>query len=336
VPVVTALSLGLLDASCGARSSLSLPEPCGEGSDDGGAPVPTRRDCHDLCGEGTQVCQFGYWQPCVVPAATRACSNSCGAGTQSCVDDAWLACSVPVATRACSSLCGAGKETCTDDTWQPCDAALPGPPTLNATVRNVLLGQPDFLKSCCTGGQDPGIVAAALGADGTPVYAGNPSTGTLTTHGAADFQVWYHDVPGINLRAPLPLALLPQASQSGINVFDDEAFFPIDGQLFGNQGAAHNFNFTVEAHAQIFYGGGETYGFSSDDDLWVFINHHLVVDLGGLHAGTSAGVDLDQVATDAGLMTGQTFPLDLFYANREPPGAVLMISIPQTDLWSCP
>ena len=30
------------------------------------------------------------------------------------------------------------------------------------------------------------------------------------------------------------------------------------------------------------------------------------------------------------VVTGQTYPMDLFYANREPPGATLMITIPKT------
>jgi fibro-slime domain-containing protein len=196
------------------------------------------------------------------------------------------------------------------------------------------MGEPDFQESCCSGGLDPGIVAAVLGADGTPVYAGNPVTGTLTTHGAADFEPWYHDVPGTNLSGPLSLPFTQQ--QPGVNVFENEAFFPIDNQLLGNQGADHNFNFTVQAHADILYRGGESYGFTSDDDLWVFINHDLVVDLGGIHAGRSEGVNLDEIAAKTGIVPGQTFPLDLFYANREPPGAVLVISIPQADLWSCP
>ncbi len=335
VLVGTALSLGLFDGGCGARTALTLPEPCGEVESDGGTEPPRRRACEDTCGKGTQICEFGYWQPCVVPQATRACTNTCGAGTQSCVEDGWLPCQVPVATRACSSVCAAGTQTCSDDAWGACDAALPGPPTLAATIRNVRVGQPDFLVSCCSGGVDPGIVAATLGGDGTPVYAG-PPTGTITTHGAAAFAQWYHDAPGVNVSAPLPLALMPDAEQQGLNAFDNQAFFPIDNELLGNQGADHNYNFTVQAHAEILYNGGESYGFTSDDDLWVFINQQLVLDLGGLHKGMSLAIDLDQIASQTGIVTGKTFPLDLFYANREPPGAVLVLSIPQADLWSCP
>ena len=121
-----------------------------------------------------------------------------------------------------------------------------------------------------------------------------------------------------------------------VGLFDNEEFFPIDGQLYASQTKSHNFAFTLESHAEILYVGGETYGFTSDDDLWVFVNHRLAVDLGGVHASLNSSLDLDQSAAELGLAQGQMFALDLFYANREPPGGVLAISIPPSDLWTCP
>jgi fibro-slime domain-containing protein len=314
--VVTTIGAAAFEARCGARTALPIAEMCGDAG--------SMRRCQDSCGEGEQVCQYGYWQPCVVPSATRSCSNTCGAGEQTCIEDGWLPCSVPVATRPCASLCGPGTETCADDVWGACNAALPVPPTLTATARNSPPGNPDFLQMCCSGGPDPGIVASTLGPDDKPVYAGNPITGTFTTHGLADFNQWYNNGPGV-VPTTISLPFMPEAGMPGFNVFDNQAFFPIG-----------DIDFTVEAHARILYVGGESYGFASDDDLWVFINRTLAVDLGGVHPALSAGVDLDQMASQLGIVKGQMYPLDMFYANRQPPGAVLMISIPQSDLWSCP
>jgi fibro-slime domain-containing protein len=292
-----------------------------------------------MCGTGNQVCEDGFWQNCVVPTTARPCSNTCGEGEEKCADDAWLPCSVPVTHRPCSNVCGAGTETCVDDVWQACDGPPILPPTLTAEIRNFMRSQPDFAPCngiCGTGGVDPSIVEPELGADGTPVYAGDPTT--PSTHGQASFDQWYHGVPGVNEPIPpypysLPFTTGPAGS--GTFVYDNEAFFPVDTLFFRDQGLDHNYWFTAEVHAQILYLGGETYAFASDDDLWVFINRRLAVDLGGVHAALSGSVSLDDVADILGIVKGQTFPLDLFYADRQPINAVLTISIPTTDIWSC-
>ena len=125
----------------------------------------------------------------------------------------------------------------------------------------------------------PGIVQSTLGADGTPVYA--PGGATICTTGPNEFAQWYHDVPNVNPKIPVTLSL--KETTPGVFVYDNSAFFPIDNQGFGNEGFNHNFAFTTEIHTSFVYKGGESFTFRNDEDVWLFVDGKLAIDLGGLH-----------------------------------------------------
>jgi len=77
-----------------------------------------------------------------------------------------------------------------------------------------------------------------------------------------------------------------------------------------------NFGFTTELHMKFKYNGGEHFTFSGDDDLWVFVNHKLALDLGGLHPLATGTIDLDQAAAGLGISPGNIYPIELFHAER--------------------
>jgi fibro-slime domain-containing protein len=127
---------------------------------------------------------------------------------------------------------------------------------------------------------------------------------------APTFAQWYTDVPDVNQKTQLVLNLTE--IQPGLFSYSNNQFFPVDNMLWGNEGNAHNYHFTTEIHTQFSYLGGETFTFQGGDDVWVFIDDQLVIDLGGVHGVVMGTVDLDNL----GLTVGQTYSLDVFHAER--------------------
>src|SRR5262245_22819910 len=189
---------------------------------------------------------------------------------------------------------------------------------LRAVVRDFRSGEkdgqpkhPDFEYKVAI---DPGIVATMLGSDQKPVYAGG-TQGTTTTK--ENFDQWYRDVPGINMTFEKTIPLTPDATRAGVWVFDSDAFYPLaNDEGWGNQYLDHNQDFTTEIHITFPYKGGEHFTFRGDDDLFLFVNGHLAVDLGGVHDALTGTVDLDARAGELQLQLGQMNRMDIFQAER--------------------
>jgi len=178
---------------------------------------------------------------------------------------------------------------------------------LTSTIRDFMDTHPDFENGL---GTEKNIVTDTIGPDRKPVYNKGDGSGSLTTHGQTYFDQWYRDVAGVNLSTPYTITLTEVGG--GIYRYSNDSFFPIDDELFGNQGRLHNYHFTLELHSQFTYEPGQVFSFTGDDDVFVYINDKLAIDLGGVHPAESASVDLDTL----GLTPEQTYNFDLFFAER--------------------
>jgi fibro-slime domain-containing protein len=243
----------------------------------------------------------------------------------------WGVCEVSPVVETCTSVCGTGSRTCTNNVWGACNAPLPKQPKLVATVRDFQNSFPDMEPMNFV--DDPGIVAAELGPDDKPVYA--HAGATLTVSGPDSFSQWYRDAPGVNLSTIISLPLSPSATKKGVYAYENTSFFPIDNQLFGNEGDSHNYHFTLEVATRFRYQGGETFTFSGDDDVWVFINRKLAIDLGGIHSAESQTVDLDAQAVALGLANGELYPMHIFFAERHVIGSDFVVETTLSEIGVC-
>ena len=182
-----------------------------------------------------------------------------------------------------------------------------------------------------------GMVEEILGANGVPVQAAVfPENCKLTTH----INEWFlpqvvvqkngKDYTNMTCRSiefvrdsnGFWIARKDETSpEGGLFLLDDFQYLDeentvenpfFDSLSTSNRYIKHNYGFTMKIQATFQYSPGQHLKFSGDDDVWIFINNRLVVDLGGQHAKASGGVSLDTL----GLVVGEAYPFHVFYAER--------------------
>ncbi|MBQ8086512.1 MAG: fibro-slime domain-containing protein [Lachnospiraceae bacterium] len=96
----------------------------------------------------------------------------------------------------------------------------------------------------------------------------------------------------------------------------------LDPSKNGDDNKKHNFNYTIRTHSRFVYkeGTGQQFFFSGDDDVYVFVNGNLIVDLGGQHQQLNGSINLDTLAEQPGnpygLIADKAVDFDFFYIER--------------------
>jgi len=231
-------------------------------------------------------------------------------------------------------------------------------------------GHPDFGHYCCN--ESKGIVTNALDANRKPVYKGTDATPIAMTTGKTRFDQWYRDITGVNYTFYKNLTLL-RSGTSGTYAMNSDTdqpwypmcgFFPIDttpkidtntkqvstytdgafpgrtctaydSDGYGDEWLNHNYGFTSEVRYWFEYQGNETLKFTGDDDVWVFINGTLAVDLGGVHDRAVGNVALNATNGTGQVGYGETPGTWTAIDFKLTIGSVYEVVVFQAERWCC-
>lgn len=187
---------------------------------------------------------------------------------------------------------------------------------------------PDF-NSYCPASRCVGAVQATLDSDGKPALSPSNEIKAWSGSGAVEeitcrylytcpevFKWWYQDIPGLNRTIKTTLKL----TRSGDNyAYSSSSFLPLQdvpaSQYYASNGQGE---FTSEFQTYFKYKGGEQLIFNGDDDVWVFFNGHLGVDVGGIHPAWERSITLDTktAAEKFHMFPGGIYSLNMFHAER--------------------
>ncbi len=119
-----------------------------------------------------------------------------------------------------------------------------------------------------------------------------------------------------------------QYLDSNLNVTDDISKAQFEGLLYGED----NYNYTVQGSGTFLFDSTKNlfFEFNGDDDVYLYLNDTLYLDLGGAHGRTDKRIHITDTLKNMGVKDGESVSFDFFQGERHGYGAnfAILTNIP--------
>lgn len=163
------------------------------------------------------------------------------------------------------------------------------------------------------------------GYDGVTYNANDGSISHVNGSSSKDM-VYYTTVSDTTLHPFLPTTGSTTFQQTNTPYFLDSGASERSAASFESQ-IGRDYSYSMEGHGQFVFNAEDNlyFTFEGDDDVYLFINNKMVMDIGAAHSITKSTFNLNDYIKECGLKDGEMYDFDFYYMERHSYGANIRI-----------
>ena len=163
------------------------------------------------------------------------------------------------------------------------------------------------------------------GYDGVTYNANDGSISHVNGSSSKDM-VYYTTESDTTLHPFLPTTGSTTFRQTNTPYFLDSGASERSAASFESQ-IGRDYSYSMEGHGQFVFNAEDNlyFTFEGDDDVYLFINNKMVMDIGAAHSITKSTFNLNDYIKECGLKDGEMYDFDFYYMERHSYGANIRI-----------